>query len=74
MARCCQKLGLAVALTDAPRAELEASRVDRAIDGVLEQREAFAARLAEARRWGLEVIAGREGVLDRVMALAGRSG
>lgn len=72
MARCCQRLGLAVALADAPRAELEASRVQRAIDGVLERREAFGARLAEARRWELEVIAGREEVLDRVLALARR--
>ena len=74
MARCCQRLGLAVALTDAPRAELEASRVHRAIDSVLEQHDVFAARLAEARRWELEVIAGREQVLDRVMAFARRSG
>ena len=74
MARCCQRLGLAVALADAPRAELEAPRVQRAVESVLEQREAFAARLAEARRWEIEVIAGREQVLDRVMALARRSG
>jgi UDP:flavonoid glycosyltransferase YjiC (YdhE family) len=70
MAQRCQQLGLAVALADAPRAELEASRVQRAIDTVLDQREAFAARLDEARGWELEVIAGRERVLDRVLALA----
>ena len=73
MARCCQRLGLAVALADTPRAELEAPRVQRAVGSVLEQREAFAARLAQARRWEIEVIAGREDVLDRVLALAGRS-
>jgi len=70
MARCCQRLGLAVALADGPRAELEAPRVQRAVDTVLEQREAFAARLDEARRWEIEVIGGRQEVLDRVMALA----
>ena len=70
LARCCQRLGLAVALADAPRAELEAPRVQRAVDSVLEQREAFAARLERARGWELEVIAGREQVLDRVLALA----
>ena len=70
MARSCQRLGLAVALADAPRAPLEAPRLRRALDTVLEQREAFAARLAEARRWELEVIAGREKVLDQVVALA----
>lgn len=70
MARCCQRLGLAVALADAPRAELEAPCVQRAIDTVLEQRDAIAARLDEARGWELDVIAGREQVLDRVLALA----
>jgi UDP:flavonoid glycosyltransferase YjiC (YdhE family) len=72
MARCCQRLGLAAPLADAPRAELEPARVQRAIDGVLEQREAFAARLAEARGWEMEVIAGREQILDRLLLLAGR--
>jgi MGT family glycosyltransferase len=70
MARTCQRLGLAVALADAPRAALAAPRVQRAVDTVLDQREAFAARLDEARGWELEVIAGRESVLDRVTALA----
>jgi len=73
MARCCQRLGLAVALADTPRAELETPRVQRAVGSVLEQREAIAARLEEARRWEIEVIAGREKVLDRVLALARQS-
>ena len=70
MATTCQRLGLAVALADAPRAELAPARVQRAIDTVLDQREAFAARLEQARGWELEVIARREQVLDRVLALA----
>ena len=74
MARCCQRLGLAVPLADAPRAELEPARMQRAIDAVLEQREAFAARLAQARGWETEVIAGREQIFDRLLALAGRRG
>jgi MGT family glycosyltransferase len=73
MARTCQRLGLAVALAEAPRAELETSRVERSIDTILDQLEAFTARLAEARSWELDVIAGRERVLDRVTALARNS-
>ena len=44
--------------------------MQRAIGHVLEQREAFAARLAEARGWEIEVIAGRDKILDRLLAIA----
>jgi UDP:flavonoid glycosyltransferase YjiC (YdhE family) len=70
LARRCQRLGLAAALADAPRAELDPVRARRALAGVLERRESFRARLEEARGWELDVIAGREAVLDRVLALA----
>lgn len=69
LARRCQEMGLAVPLADAPRAPLEARAVRGAVEEVLANREAFRARLAEARRWELEVIAGREAILDRVLAL-----
>jgi UDP:flavonoid glycosyltransferase YjiC (YdhE family) len=70
MARCCQDLGLAVALSDAPRAPLEADRVRDAVENITSRRKAFAARLAEARKWELDTIEGREAVIDRLLALA----
>jgi UDP:flavonoid glycosyltransferase YjiC (YdhE family) len=69
MAQCCQDLGLAVPLSEAPRAALQADAVRRAIEKVRAQRAAFAARLAEARTWELEVIEGREAVVDRMLRL-----
>ena len=70
MAQCCQELGLAVPLSEAPRAALQAPAVHRAIAEVMNNRGAFAARLAEARSWELEVIEGRESVVDRMLGLA----
>jgi MGT family glycosyltransferase len=69
MARCCQDLGLAVPLVETPRAPLTAGAIHRAVDEVMADRERFTARLAEARRWELEVMAGRDAVLDRMIAL-----
>jgi len=69
MAQCCQDLGLAVPLSEAPRVPLEARTVRRAVAEVTTNRKAFAARLAEARTWELEVIEGREAVLDRLLRL-----
>jgi len=69
MAQCCQDLGLAVPVSEAPRALLQADAVRRAIEKVRAQRAAFAARLAEARTWELEVIEGREAVVDRMLRL-----
>jgi UDP:flavonoid glycosyltransferase YjiC (YdhE family) len=69
MARDCQRLGIAVPLADAARAPLDAAAVRRAIDDVLARRHDVAARLEVARRWELDVIDGREAVLDRMLAL-----
>jgi MGT family glycosyltransferase len=69
MAQCCQDLGLAVPLSETPRAPLEARTVRRAIEEVMTKHQAFAARLTEARTWELEVIEGREAVLDRMLGL-----
>jgi hypothetical protein len=68
MAQRCQQLGQP-SLADAHSRGAGASRVQRAIDTVLDQRR------PSRRAWtgaglGLEVIAGREQVLDRVLALA----
>ena len=73
LARRCQEMGLAVPLAEAPRAPIEDGSVRRAIEHVQAHRAGFAARLAEARAWELEVIDGREAVLDRMLALAGSS-
>ena len=69
MAQCCQDLGLALPLSQAPRVQLQATAARQAFDAINAQRSAFAARLAEARTWELEVIEQREAVLDRVLGL-----
>ena len=67
----CHGLGLAVPLGNGPRGALDADALDYAIARVAEDREGFAARLAEARSWELRAIANRDTVVDRVLALAG---
>jgi hypothetical protein len=59
-----------IPLSETPRAPLHAWEVRRAIEEVTANRRAFADRLAEARAWEIEVIEGREAVLDRMLALA----
>jgi MGT family glycosyltransferase len=70
MARRCHDLGLAAPLSDGLRAPLQAEAVRRAFDHVMANRQTFAPRLAEVRQWELDVIAAREDVLDRMLALA----
>lgn len=69
LARRCQDLGLAVPLAGAPLAPLEPERVRGALDRLAQGRVVFAGRLAEARSWELEVIAGRSAVFDRILSL-----
>jgi MGT family glycosyltransferase len=68
-AHCCQHLGLAVPLASAPQAAVERSALVGALKRLAEDREGFAARLAEARSWELRTIADRGAVIDRVLAL-----
>jgi hypothetical protein len=68
--RGCAYLGLAIPLSETPCAPLHAWEVRRAIEEVTANRRAFADRLAEARAWEIEVIEGREAVLERMLALA----
>lgn len=70
LARRCRDLGLAVPLADEPRGPLAARAVRDAIERVLAERDAFAERLAAARGWELRTIAGREAIVDRMLALA----
>jgi UDP:flavonoid glycosyltransferase YjiC (YdhE family) len=70
LARHCQELGLAVALTDAPQEPLEARRLVAALARLADERAAFAARLETARGWELRTIAQRPQVLDRILRLA----
>ena len=70
LARRCQDLGLAVPVADAPRAPIAPEAVLSALDRLRTDRDAFRKRLAEARSWELRTIAARDGVIDRMLALA----
>ena len=70
MARCCQALGLALPLAKTPREPLDPAAVGAALDAVALHRDAFDRSLSEARQWEIDVIEGRETVLDRMLALA----
>lgn len=69
LARRCQKFGLALPLAGAPQAPIEREAVLRALNQLADERDAFAASLAEARSWELAVMDGRSAVLDRILAL-----
>ena len=66
----CQELGLALPLGAEPRTPLAADAVARATRRLVDERDAFAARLAEARAWELATIAARPAVIDRLLALS----
>ncbi len=66
----CQDLGLAIALTEAPRARLAGSDVTEALMRLEHDRGAIARRLSEAAGWEREVMASRGDVLDQIVALA----
>jgi MGT family glycosyltransferase len=70
LARRCQSLGLAIPLAAEPRAPIDEAAVRRALDRAVRARGARGARLAEARAWELATIAGRDAVLDRIVAVA----
>jgi UDP:flavonoid glycosyltransferase YjiC (YdhE family) len=69
----CQALGLAVPLAGAPRAPLEPRDVAAALARVEAESAGMAARLARARAWEVEAMAGRDAVIQRILDLgAGR--
>jgi UDP:flavonoid glycosyltransferase YjiC (YdhE family) len=71
LARRCRDLGLATSLADGPRAPVAAGALRAALERLRDDRVGFAARLAMARAWEIQTIAGREAVLDRMLALIG---
>lgn len=77
LAHRCQDLGLAVPLATEPRGAVDAAAVHGALARLESDRTQIEARLAVARAWEEETLAGRPAVLDRLVALmggAGRSG
>jgi UDP:flavonoid glycosyltransferase YjiC (YdhE family) len=70
LAQRCRELGLAEPLVPGLRAPVTAADVNLALDAVLDRRSHHAARLAEARGWEREAMAGRAEVVRRIVALA----
>ena len=66
-----RELGLAVPLAGAPRGTVTSEGVGSALAELSATAEPVRARLAEARGWERQVIAGRASVLERITALAG---
>ncbi len=66
----CQEMGLALPLSSAPRAALTEADVLAAFERVARESDSLRARLAVARGYELAVMAGRDAVIDRILALA----
>ena len=69
MAEKCRRLGLATPLSDSPRGAVTEEAVGAALARVAAERDSMRARLADAREWELDVIAGRDSVIERITAL-----
>ena len=69
----CHELGIALPLVAEPGAPVTPDVVRSALDRVVAQRDAFEARLANAHAWELRTLAERDAVVDRVLALVGRT-
>jgi MGT family glycosyltransferase len=69
LAEKCRDLGLAVPLTDVPRGPITEDNVLEALRRVTCQRQAMGEALAAARQYELDVIAERDGVIDRLLKL-----
>jgi UDP:flavonoid glycosyltransferase YjiC (YdhE family) len=70
VARDCQQLNLAVALTQEQLAPVQARHVLAALDHVRENRQAMLEALAVARTWEQRVIAGRPAIVEEIGRLA----
>lgn len=71
LAKKCERLGLAVPLTDGPRAPISDAQVCHAWQRFLDERQQMTAALARARAWELGVLQRRPAIFDRIAALAG---
>lgn len=69
LAKHSQELGLAVPLVAGMREQFSPANVHAALSRVAAQRECMRERLAEARQWELDVIAGRSGIIQRILDL-----
>jgi UDP:flavonoid glycosyltransferase YjiC (YdhE family) len=65
----CNRLGLAIPLTDTPRGPLSEAEVDRAWQRFLAARRQMMHALDAAREWELAVLAGRPAILQRIVEL-----
>lgn len=66
----CQGFGVATPLNDELRGAVTPAMVHAAVDRVEQRHAEFAASLERARGYELEVIAGRDAVIERMLALA----
>lgn len=69
MAVMCQRLGLAVALSDRVMGPVSVGQAEAALDAAVTTRAAMHAALDTARGWERDVVAARPAVLERVRAL-----
>jgi UDP:flavonoid glycosyltransferase YjiC (YdhE family) len=73
LAERCAQHGIAVPLVDEPRAPLRSGAVAAGLAALAERRAPMTEALERARAWELEVVAGRERVIDRILALAAQA-
>jgi MGT family glycosyltransferase len=71
LARRCQELGLAVPLATTSPGSFGEAAVSGALAALRQREDEYAGKLAEARRWEERTIAGRDAVVDRILALEG---
>jgi UDP:flavonoid glycosyltransferase YjiC (YdhE family) len=69
MAARCAELGLAIPLVTTPRHPIDADHVEAAIDSLVADDDKIHSSLARARTWELDVIASRDEVVDRLLAV-----
>lgn len=70
MARRCQDMGLAIALTSIPMGPVDQTVLNKCLQRLASERQTFAERLLQAREWELRTIENRGIVLDRIEVLA----
>lgn len=70
LAATCARMGIAQPLSDTVRGPLTAAGVGRTLRRVIACRGAMRERLREVRQWELDTIAGRDHILERILALS----